>query len=90
MANKFCNFCVQDCDEFISTKKEELLNLMIEALPACHFPAKRHRLDCLYYLIVHVTKVMIILLWIILRCLRFLQILTGFREVFNSLLHSTG
>ncbi|KAL3332457.1 hypothetical protein AABB24_032833 [Solanum stoloniferum] len=55
-AYKVLSMILQDCDEFISTKTEELLNLMIEALPACHFPAKRHRLDCLYFLIVHVTK----------------------------------
>lgn len=55
-AYKVLSMILQDCDEFVSTKTEELLNLMIEALPACHFPAKRHRLDCLYYLIVHVTK----------------------------------
>ncbi|KAL3363467.1 hypothetical protein AABB24_012642 [Solanum stoloniferum] len=55
-AYKVLSMILQDCDEFISTKTEELLNLMIEALPACHFPAKRHRLDCLYFLIGHVTK----------------------------------
>ncbi|KAF3661528.1 putative pentatricopeptide repeat-containing protein, mitochondrial-like [Capsicum annuum] len=43
-------------DEFISRRFVELLSLMIEALPACHFSAKRHRLECLYFLIVHVTK----------------------------------
>ncbi|CAN6699094.1 unnamed protein product [Malus baccata var. baccata] len=29
---------------------------MIEVLPSCHFSAKRHRLDCLYLLIVLVSK----------------------------------
>ncbi|PHU11768.1 hypothetical protein BC332_18698 [Capsicum chinense] len=43
-------------DEFILRRFVELLSLMIEALPACHFSAKRHRLECLYFLIVHVTK----------------------------------
>lgn len=47
----------QNSDEFIARKLEELLNLMIEVLPSCHFSAKRHRLDCLYFLVVHVTKV---------------------------------
>lgn len=28
---------------------------MVEILP-CHFSAKRHRLDCLYFLVVHVSK----------------------------------
>ncbi len=47
----------QNCDSFLSAKLEELLGLMIEVLPSCHFSAKRHRLDCLYFLIVHVAKV---------------------------------
>ncbi|KAK4382604.1 hypothetical protein Sango_2855100 [Sesamum angolense] len=29
---------------------------MIEVLPSCHFFAKRHRLNCLYFLIIHVSK----------------------------------
>ncbi|MCE3050388.1 hypothetical protein HAX54_047111 [Datura stramonium] len=55
-AYKVLSTILRDRDEFISRKTKKLLNLMIEALPACHFSAKRHRLDCLYYLIVHVTK----------------------------------
>lgn len=47
----------QNCDWFLSAKLEELLGLLIEVLPSCHFSAKRHRLDCLYFLIVHVAKV---------------------------------
>lgn len=71
VAIKFCNFFGQESDEFISRSTEKLLNLMIEALPANHFSAKRYRLDCLYSLIVHVTKVTHILLWIKLWCVRF-------------------
>ena len=48
---------LQDSDGFISSKSEELLRLMVGNLPSCHFSAKRHRLDCLYFLIVHVSKV---------------------------------
>ncbi|KAM3395018.1 RRP12-like protein [Capsicum galapagoense] len=55
-AYKVLSMILRDRAEFISRKTEELLNLMIEALPACHFSAKRHRLDCLYYLIIHVTR----------------------------------
>ncbi|XP_060189622.1 uncharacterized protein LOC132618605 [Lycium barbarum] len=55
-AYKVLSMILQDHDEFISSMPEELLNLMIEALPACHFSAKRYRLDCLYFLIVHVMK----------------------------------
>lgn len=47
----------QNSDDFLSSKFEELLSLMIEVLPLCHFSAKRHRLDCLYFLIVQVSKV---------------------------------
>lgn len=49
--------CGQNGDGFLSAKLEDLLKLMIEVLPSCHFSAKRHRLDCLYSLIVHVSKV---------------------------------
>ncbi|XP_062143407.1 uncharacterized protein LOC133851110 isoform X1 [Alnus glutinosa] len=45
-----------NCDWFLSAKLEELLGLMIEVLPSCHFSAKRHRLDCLYFLVVYVAK----------------------------------
>lgn len=54
------SFDYQNSDEFLSTKFDELLTLMIEVLPLCHFSAKRHRLDCLYFLIVQVTKVSIV------------------------------
>lgn len=47
----------QNCDTFLSAKFEELLKLMIEVLPSCHFSAKHHRLECLYSLIVHASKV---------------------------------
>lgn len=53
----FALFLCQTRDAFLSSKLEELLQLMIEVLPLCHFSAKRHRLDCLYFLIVHVSKV---------------------------------
>lgn len=54
----------QNGDLFFSTQPEilhnqlsELLELMIEVLPSCQFSAKRHRLDCLHFLIVSVLKV---------------------------------
>ncbi|KAF9614359.1 hypothetical protein IFM89_018112 [Coptis chinensis] len=47
---------LQELDEFISANLDDLLQLMIEVLPSCHFSAKRHRLDCLYFLIVHISK----------------------------------
>ncbi|BBH08124.1 ARM repeat superfamily protein [Prunus dulcis] len=46
---------LQDCDRFLSSKLDELLDL-IEVLPSCHFSAKQHRLDCLYLLVVHLSK----------------------------------
>ncbi|KAL1833964.1 hypothetical protein DCAR_0104099 [Daucus carota subsp. sativus] len=54
-AYKVLSVILKSSDGFISRKLEELLNMMIEVLP-CHFAAKRHRLDCLYYLIEHVSK----------------------------------
>lgn len=55
-AYKVLSVILKNSDGLISRKLEELLKLMIEVLPSCHFSAKRHRLDCLYYLIVHVAK----------------------------------
>ncbi|KAH6818389.1 ARM repeat superfamily protein [Perilla frutescens var. frutescens] len=46
----------QYSDSFISRKLEEVFSLMVEVLPSCHFAAKRHRLDCLYFLIIHISK----------------------------------
>lgn len=61
----------QHSDEFISRRLEKLLNLMIEVLPYCHFSAKRHRLDCLYFLIVHISKVISMIFDIISICEKF-------------------
>lgn len=55
-AYKVLSMILKYSDEFIGRKLEELLNLMIEVLPSCHLSAKRHRLDSLYFLIVHVSK----------------------------------
>ncbi|GAV70952.1 NUC173 domain-containing protein [Cephalotus follicularis] len=55
-AYKVLSIILKKCDGFLSSKLEELLRLMIEVLPSCHFSAKRHRLDCLYFLIAHVSK----------------------------------
>ncbi|CAN1843511.1 RRP12-like protein [Linum perenne] len=41
---------------FPASSLDELQELMIKLLPSCHFSAKRHRLDCLYFLIVNVSK----------------------------------
>ncbi|KAF8401126.1 hypothetical protein HHK36_014430 [Tetracentron sinense] len=55
-AYKILSIILRDRDVFLSTKLDDLLELMIEVLPSCHFSAKRYRLDCLYFLIVHVSK----------------------------------
>nr|DAD45608.1 TPA_asm: hypothetical protein HUJ06_003838 [Nelumbo nucifera] len=55
-AYKILSIILRDRAEFLSTKLDDLLDLMIKVLPFCHFSAKRHRLDCLYFLIVHVSK----------------------------------
>ncbi|CAN1149818.1 RRP12-like protein [Linum perenne] len=41
---------------FPASSLDKLQELMIELLPSCHFSAKHHRLDCLYFLIVDVSK----------------------------------
>ncbi|ONH97511.1 hypothetical protein PRUPE_7G193800 [Prunus persica] len=58
-AYKVLSIILRDCDSFLSSnssKLKELLDLMVNVLPSCHFSAKRHRLDCLYFLVVHVSK----------------------------------
>ncbi|KAJ1418786.1 hypothetical protein SESBI_15725 [Sesbania bispinosa] len=55
-AYKVLSITLKSSDSFVSSKFEELLGLMLEILPSSHFSAKRHRLDCLYFLIVHVSK----------------------------------
>lgn len=55
-AYKVLSIILRNCDTFLSAKFEELLKLMIEVLPSCHFSAKHHRLECLYSLIVHASK----------------------------------
>ncbi|XP_057767673.1 uncharacterized protein LOC130987961 [Salvia miltiorrhiza] len=55
-AYRVLSLILQYSDDFISRKLEEVLSLMVEALPSCHFAAKRHRLDCLYFLIIHISK----------------------------------
>ncbi|XP_027329216.1 RRP12-like protein isoform X2 [Abrus precatorius] len=55
-AYKVLSIILRSSDSFVSLKFEELLKFMVEILPSCHFSAKRHRLDCLYFLIVHASK----------------------------------
>ncbi|XP_058079848.1 uncharacterized protein LOC131228033 isoform X2 [Magnolia sinica] len=55
-AYKILSIILRECEEFLSCKLDDLLELMIEVLPSCHFSAKHHRLDSLYFLIVHVSK----------------------------------
>lgn len=55
-AYKVLSTILKHADGFITRKLEELLKLMFEVMHSCHFSAKRHRLDCLYFLIVHVSK----------------------------------
>ncbi|KAF6160901.1 hypothetical protein GIB67_025436 [Kingdonia uniflora] len=55
-AYKILSIILRERDEFLSSKLNDLLHLMIEVLPLCHFSAKHHRLDCLYFLIIYVSK----------------------------------
>ncbi|XP_076928932.1 uncharacterized protein LOC143593073 [Bidens hawaiensis] len=55
-AYKVLSVILEHDDSFIARKLEELLKLMFEVMHSCHFSAKRHRLDCLYFLIAHVSK----------------------------------
>ncbi|MCL7022506.1 hypothetical protein MKW94_005403 [Papaver nudicaule] len=55
-AYKILSLILKHRDEFLSENIDDLLQLLLEVLPSCHFSAKRHRLQCLYFLIVHVSK----------------------------------
>ncbi|KAK7265474.1 hypothetical protein RJT34_33094 [Clitoria ternatea] len=55
-AYKVLSIILRSSDSFASSKFEELLAFMVAILPSCHFSANRHRLDCLYFLIVHFSK----------------------------------
>ncbi|KAM7276742.1 hypothetical protein ACFE04_018608 [Oxalis oulophora] len=55
-AYKVLSIILKNSESFLSNNLEELLQRMIDVMPLCHFSAKRHRLDCLYFLIVHVSK----------------------------------
>ncbi|CAL5215365.1 unnamed protein product [Lathyrus oleraceus] len=54
-AYKVLSIILRSSDSIVSSKLEYLLELMVENFP-CHFSAKRRRLDCIYFLIVHVLK----------------------------------
>ncbi|TKY54389.1 RRP12 protein [Spatholobus suberectus] len=53
-AYKVLSIILRSSNSFVSSKFEDLLRIM--AIPSYHISAKRHRLDCLYFLIVHVSK----------------------------------
>ncbi|KAJ7979205.1 RRP12-like protein [Quillaja saponaria] len=55
-AYKVLSILLKDSEGFLPSKLEEVLRLMVEMLPSCQFSAKRHRLDCLYFLIIHASK----------------------------------
>ncbi|KAI0499276.1 hypothetical protein KFK09_020179 [Dendrobium nobile] len=55
-AYKILSLILKESNGFLSNKLDELLQLIITATASCHFSAKRHRLDCLYYVIVHISK----------------------------------
>ncbi|KAK8970767.1 hypothetical protein KSP40_PGU014929 [Platanthera guangdongensis] len=53
---KILSLILMESEGFLSKRLDELLQLIIMATSSCHFSAKRHRLDCLYFLIVHISK----------------------------------
>ncbi|RYR11336.1 hypothetical protein Ahy_B04g068894 isoform B [Arachis hypogaea] len=55
-AYKALSIILKSSDSFVSSKLKELFELMVEILHSCHFSAKRYRLDCLYFLIIHASK----------------------------------
>ncbi|XP_031500044.1 uncharacterized protein LOC116264144 isoform X2 [Nymphaea colorata] len=55
-AYKVLSLILRQSEEFLLRNADEVLKLMIQVLPDCHFSAKRHRLESLYSLIVHFSK----------------------------------
>ncbi|CAA6664606.1 unnamed protein product [Spirodela intermedia] len=53
---KILSIILKERNDFLSRELDGLLGMMIEELPHCHFSAKRYRLDCLHYLILHMSK----------------------------------
>lgn len=41
---------------FLASRCGDVLELMLMAMPSCHFSAKRHRLNCLHPLILHIFR----------------------------------
>ncbi|KAJ3696083.1 hypothetical protein LUZ60_001460 [Juncus effusus] len=54
-AYKILSVILKDRDEFLERNLDSLLELMVASLP-CHFQSKKYRLDCLYYIVVHIAK----------------------------------
>ncbi|OAY67734.1 RRP12-like protein isoform X1 [Ananas comosus] len=55
-AYKILSVILKDSDQFVKRNLDVLLDLMIKSLTSCQFPSKRYRLQCLYYLIVYISK----------------------------------
>ncbi|XP_068658787.1 uncharacterized protein [Aristolochia californica] len=55
-AYKILSIILKERMEFVRSKQDKLLKLMIEVMPFCHFSAKRHRLDSLFFLIAYVVR----------------------------------
>ncbi|KAL5699099.1 hypothetical protein ACHQM5_030046 [Ranunculus cassubicifolius] len=53
---KVLSYILKDACDFLTDNLDDLLRTMIKVLPSCHFSAKRHRIDCLYFIIVHMSK----------------------------------
>ncbi|OWM74363.1 hypothetical protein CDL15_Pgr013267 [Punica granatum] len=47
---------LKNCEGILLSKLKELLDFMVEVRTECHFSARRHRLECLYFLIVGSSK----------------------------------
>ncbi|WOL06526.1 hypothetical protein Cni_G15260 [Canna indica] len=55
-AYKILSSILRERNHILSNSLDEILELMIASLSSCHFAAKRHRLECLYILIVYIAK----------------------------------
>ncbi|XP_073010207.1 uncharacterized protein [Typha latifolia] len=55
-AYKILSIVMKNSDQFLERNLDAMLELLVSSLPSCLFPAKRHRLECLYYIIVYISK----------------------------------
>ncbi|KAL5708035.1 hypothetical protein ACHQM5_018873 [Ranunculus cassubicifolius] len=55
-AYKLLSLILKDAHVFVTENLDDILQMMIKVLPSCHLSAKRRRINCLYFIIIHISK----------------------------------